>query len=145
MFLHVRSVYISGLRCHKPCMIQIKFLLKTRSLGREQKQLHYKQKTKKTRDSQTGRCHIFFISCVWENTKYFCHQIFGLTILPMKRMFAVLSMIRTINGRLNFNIGTWLKDKGIIPIPVAAAAVAPVSSTSKVAWCTTCRNTAEWD
>lgn len=66
--------------------------------------------------------------------------MFGLIILPINRMFSVLrSVMTTMNGRLNFNTGVYCKDISVIPMPVAAAAVAPASSTSRVAWCTTYR------
>lgn len=66
--------------------------------------------------------------------------MFGLTILPINRMFSVLrSVMTTMNGRLNFSTGVYCKDISVMMMPVAAAAVAPASSTSRVAWCTTYR------
>lgn len=81
------------------------------------------------------------------NTKFFLHQIVGLMILPMKRIFSVLrSRMMTINGRSNFKTGVKRIDISLIPTPVAAAAVAPASSTSRVAWCTTCSTLdTEWE
>ena len=68
--------------------------------------------------------------------------MFGLTTFPMKKMFPLLeSVMRTMNGRLNLRTGTRWKDSRVISTPVAAAAVAPSSSTSSVAWCTTFRRT----
>ena len=68
--------------------------------------------------------------------------MFGLTIFPMKKMFPLLeSVMRTMKGRLNFRTGILRKERRVIPTPVAAAAVAPASSTSSVAWCTTFRGT----
>lgn len=47
------------------------------------------------------------------------------------------SVMMTINGRLNLKTGGWLKDISVMVTPVAAVAVAPASSTSRVALCTT--------
>lgn len=59
-------------------------------------------------------------------------------ILPMKRILLVSrSMTMTMNGRSNFNTGVRRKERGMRTTPVAAAAVAPASSTSKEAWCAT--------
>lgn len=65
----------------------------------------------------------------------------------MNSTFSVLrSMMASINGRLNFNTGMCWKDISVIPMPVAPVAVAPTSSTSRVAWCTTYGTMeVEWD
>ena len=51
--------------------------------------------------------------------------------------------IKTINGRSNVIVSKGLKDKGIKATPVAADAVDPVSSTSRVAFCTTLKKQRE--
>lgn len=82
--------------------------------------------------------YMWFNSKPQANIKCLFHQRFGLIIFPMKSTLSVLrSVIITMNGRLNFKTGIWWKDCLIKPTPVAAAAVAPASSTSRVAWWTT--------
>jgi len=57
-------------------------------------------------------------------------------------MFSVMrSTMVTINGRLNFKTGVLWKSISVMSKSVAAAAVAPASLTSRVAWCTTCSET----
>lgn len=81
------------------------------------------------------------------NIKCFLHHSFGLIILPMKSVSCVLrSVMITINGRLNFKAGIRRRDRSVMLMPVDAVAVAPASSTSRVALCTTWGTVeAEWD
>ena len=72
-----------------------------------------------------------------ERLSVWSHQMFGLRIFPMNRMLSEGSVMRTMKGRLNLSSGVWEAAFITKPVPVTAVAVAPASSTSSVAWCTT--------